>query len=145
MKLNSNDETHSSLAFDTTLPHIETRPLEVERESYPISQGRCIHLYITNLSAPFVFIEQESIFIGRKAEPQNDLDLEPYRGKSLGVSRHHAEIIYKDGYYLVRDLGSANGTWINNQQIEPDRLEMLHNGDLLRIGYFPITVRFSFH
>ena len=41
------------------------------------------------------------------------------------VSRHHLEIFAKpDGLY-VRDLGAANGTWLNGRQLggEPMRLE----------------------
>ena len=49
------------------------------------------------------------------------------------VSRQHLEIVAKpDGLY-ARDLGSANGTWLNGRQLrgEPARLE---DGAEIQIG-----------
>ena len=49
------------------------------------------------------------------------------------VSRQHLEIVARpDGLY-ARDLGSANGTWINGRQLsgEPVRLE---NGAEIQLG-----------
>jgi pSer/pThr/pTyr-binding forkhead associated (FHA) protein len=37
------------------------------------------------------------------------------------VSRRHAEIYERDGRLFVRDLGSLNGTFVNNQRIESDQ------------------------
>ncbi len=34
------------------------------------------------------------------------------------VSRRHAEITARDGRWAVRDLGSANGTWLDGQRID---------------------------
>jgi pSer/pThr/pTyr-binding forkhead associated (FHA) protein len=48
----------------------------------------------------------------------------------LGLSRRHAEIKpIGDGAYEVVDLGSQNGTWVNNQRVEGTRV--LHHGDLM--------------
>ena len=32
------------------------------------------------------------------------------------VSRHHCEILYKDGHYELRDLGSTNGTYVDGMR-----------------------------
>lgn len=48
------------------------------------------------------------------------------------VSRQHCEIFESAGTLLVRDLGSLNGTFVNNQRIEGDA--QLHPGQLLTIG-----------
>lgn len=48
------------------------------------------------------------------------------------VSRQHCEITEQDGQLMVRDLGSLNGTFINNARLtEPTPLP---SGDLLSIG-----------
>lgn len=36
------------------------------------------------------------------------------------ASRHHAEIVSRDGAWLIRDLGSKNGTTVNGVRIEGD-------------------------
>ena len=33
------------------------------------------------------------------------------------VSRRHAELRYEDGRWLLRDLGSSNGTWVNGRRV----------------------------
>lgn len=48
------------------------------------------------------------------------------------VSRHHAEISMQGGRWVVRDVNSANGTFVNGQQIQEPHI--LHHGDLVRIG-----------
>jgi two-component system cell cycle response regulator len=48
------------------------------------------------------------------------------------VSRQHARIDYLPcGGYQVTDLGSSNGTFINNKRV---RTEMIHDGSYLRVG-----------
>ncbi len=50
------------------------------------------------------------------------------------VSRHHAQISYINGLYLLRDLGSMNGTYVNDIRIDPNQPHMLRAEDLVRIG-----------
>ena len=37
------------------------------------------------------------------------------------VSRRHTELFEKDGYLYVKDLGSLNGTYVNNRRIETEQ------------------------
>jgi two-component system, cell cycle response regulator len=48
-----------------------------------------------------------------------------------GVSRRHAKIELKDGKYVVEDLSSANGTFVQGQKIER---HVLRDGDLIQLG-----------
>jgi signal transduction histidine kinase/pSer/pThr/pTyr-binding forkhead associated (FHA) protein len=49
------------------------------------------------------------------------------------VSRRHCEIVpTEDQGWVVKDLGSANGTWINGQRVE--RTAYLKLGDQIRVG-----------
>jgi adenylate cyclase len=47
------------------------------------------------------------------------------------VSRRHAKIFFKNYNYYIEDLGSANGTWINDQKIKKAKLSP---GDQISIG-----------
>jgi pSer/pThr/pTyr-binding forkhead associated (FHA) protein len=51
---------------------------------------------------------------------------------SLRISRRHCCLSRFRDEFEVRDLGSANGTWINNVRIKSGRLRP---GDELAIGY----------
>ena len=53
------------------------------------------------------------------------------------TSRHHCVIEPWEGGFRIRDLGSANGTKLNDQKISTD---VLDNGDVVRIG--AIELRF---
>ena len=54
------------------------------------------------------------------------------------VSRHHASIEYRNGGFLLRDLGSHNGTWLDGQRVTE---APLGHGDALRLG----DARFTFY
>jgi len=49
------------------------------------------------------------------------------------LSGNHAEFFSEDGIYYMRDLGSKNGSFINNVKIEYDAVP-LNNGDKIQIG-----------
>ena len=71
------------------------------------------------------------VSVGRKRE-ENDLALQ-----DEAVSSQHCEFLEDQGWFVVRDLGSANGTWVNEKRIGEARLR---NGDEVRIGSTRITV-----
>ena len=48
------------------------------------------------------------------------------------VSRHHAEITLRDDGYWLTDLGTRNGTTVNDNFIESE--QKLANGDVIRLG-----------
>ena len=52
------------------------------------------------------------------------------------ASPHHAEIrLIGDGqHYSITDLGSSNGTFVNEQRLDPTTVRLLHAGDRIRIG-----------
>ncbi|QDV38009.1 FHA domain-containing protein [Tautonia plasticadhaerens] len=57
--------------------------------------------------------------------------------RSSQVSRKHCQLFEKKGLLLVKDLGSANGTFVNGKRIEEQRV--LEAGDELLVG--PIKFR----
>lgn len=55
------------------------------------------------------------------------------------VSRRHARIVAQGGQVSVEDLGSTNGTYVNDQPISAPR--SLNPGDKIRIGLTVIELR----
>lgn len=54
------------------------------------------------------------------------------------VSRRHAEIEWTYLGYVVRDLGSSNGTFVNSAEIEE---ALLSDGDLIEVGLVQLRFR----
>ncbi|MGZ8851735.1 MAG: SpoIIE family protein phosphatase, partial [Thermoanaerobaculia bacterium] len=52
--------------------------------------------------------------------------------KDRYLSRRHAEIVAVDGEWTLKDLGSANGTFLNGTRVDADH--PLRSGDRIRIG-----------
>jgi transcriptional regulator with GAF, ATPase, and Fis domain len=78
-----------------------------------------------------VIIERECFRIGK--DPSNDLVL-----IDSTVSREHCEIIRDDRGYLLRDLGSTNGTLIDGAEI---REGYLNAGAVIAVGRVELKVR----
>ena len=57
------------------------------------------------------------------------------RPKSPAISRHHCAILTANGQASVKDLGSKNGTFVNEKRIEG--LTSIKSGDVLSFG--PLT------
>lgn len=52
-----------------------------------------------------------------------------------GVSRRHARLISRGNQFMIEDLGSSNGTFINDQiRLAPQKPHVLTSGDLVRLG-----------
>jgi len=49
----------------------------------------------------------------------------------ITVSRRHAELVLRDGCWILRDLGSSNGTWVNGRQVVEAEVR---SGDLVVLG-----------
>jgi pSer/pThr/pTyr-binding forkhead associated (FHA) protein len=63
-----------------------------------------------------------------------DIDLDPFNASSAGVSRIHAElIIQSDGIY-IKDLESANGTFVNGDRIPSKSPFLIQHADILQLG-----------
>ncbi len=80
--------------------------------------------------------QRSRLTIGRS--PDNDLRLD-----YPTVSRHHATItqVGHGDQYVIEDLGSSNGSLVNDELIEPGKPYPLHPGSTMKIG--PIKFIFA--
>lgn len=61
------------------------------------------------------------------------------RPVSQTISKRHCELHIRDGKAFAKDLGSTNGTFINEVQLKGER--ELHDGDVLKVGPLDFGVR----
>jgi hypothetical protein len=70
-------------------------------------------------------LEASEINLGR--DPSNDIVI-----NDAEVSRKHARLLFQEGSYVLEDLGSTNGTYINGQRLMGPY--QLRHGDLVLLG-----------
>jgi diguanylate cyclase (GGDEF)-like protein len=69
-------------------------------------------------------LDQPAVIIGRSSKADIQIDQE-------SVSRNHAKIINTGKTIMLRDLGSTNGTYVNDELIDE---YVLRDGDFIKIG-----------
>ena len=69
-----------------------------------------------------------------------DLNLTPDGGLEGGVSRRHCKIHRQGGVYLVEDVGSANGTFVNGCRLTAYLPHEIKEGDSLQLGGMKLVV-----
>lgn len=75
----------------------------------------------------------DEVSVGRV--PDNDIQLD-----DVTVSRQHAMLVRQGSAWLVRDLGSLNGTYVNNQRVDESPVR---HGDDVQIGRFRLVAFFG--
>ncbi len=70
-------------------------------------------------------LQKSEIYIGR--DPSNDFVI-----RDAEVSRKHARLIWQSGGYILEDLGSTNGTFINGQRLLGPHV--MRPGEVIQLG-----------
>ena len=103
--------------------------LDVDQVEVPHGAGVLVVTRGPNIGARYLLGDQV-VRAGR--HPESDIFLD-----DITVSRRHVEIVPKDGgSYVVRDVGSLNGTYVNRERIDEVQLAP---GDELQIGKFKLV------
>jgi len=102
--------------------------LTVTLEDLPEGTGMLVVKRGPNAGSKYL-LDAEVTRAGR--HPDSDIFLD-----DITVSRRHAEIVRRGNGYVVRDVGSLNGTYLNRERIEEAPLA---NGDELQIGKFRLV------
>ncbi|MEA2421053.1 MAG: hypothetical protein QOF55_152, partial [Thermoleophilaceae bacterium] len=77
-------------------------------------------------------VGDEEFLIGRQAPGEGKL------GNDIEISRRHARVTREGDGFLIEDLGSTNGTYVNGERIVGARV--LHPGDELEMGDTKLVV-----
>jgi len=89
-----------------------------------VSSARLEVIVGTGMAGSSYAIEENGLSIGR-SEDRDVVIPDP------AASRHHCSVLFSDGEYVLRDMGSANGIFVNAVRIRDCTLA---DGDLIRIG-----------
>src|ERR1700710_2345745 len=79
----------------------------------------------------------------RETFERNEINVGRVQGNDLmlpkgNVSKHHARLLYRDGRFIVTDLKSTNGTYVNGRKIA--QATIVREGDKIYIGDFVLRL-----
>ncbi len=99
-------------------------------QALPVGSALLVVQRGPNAGARFL-LDADRTTAGRR--PDSDIFLD-----DVTVSRRHAEFIRRDGRFLVRDVGSLNGTYVQRDRIDE---AVLRDGDEVQIGKYRLLFR----
>jgi pSer/pThr/pTyr-binding forkhead associated (FHA) protein len=108
--------------------HILTRADLATVEALRPGTALLVVLRGPNTGARFL-LDDDEVSSGR--HPDSDIFLD-----DVTVSRKHALFTRTDGRFVVRDVGSLNGTYVNRERIDE---AVLTTGDEVQIGKFRLV------
>jgi pSer/pThr/pTyr-binding forkhead associated (FHA) protein len=87
----------------------------------------------------------KQVVLGRKTEGEAKpiVDLTPLNGFALGVSRHHVIIRSNDKGYVIMDMNSSNGTWLDGKILTPAEIHDLPSGSTVQLGRLKLVVTYK--
>jgi pilus assembly protein CpaF len=82
----------------------------------------------------------------RESFDKNEINVGRVQGNDLmlpkgNVSKHHARLLFRDGRFIVTDLKSTNGTYVNGRKIA--QATIVREGDKIYIGDFVLRLETS--
>lgn len=125
------------------IPPLVEKPVEIEglSEAIETKQSRGTHARLIiergeSVDTEFQLSAEES-YIGRWDADNGifpDIDLDSH-DPDAKVSRRHARITYRGSIYMIEDLGSTNGTFVNRgRRLLPGSPQVLSEGDEIIVG-----------
>jgi hypothetical protein len=120
--------TLSMQGLETGEEHPAGDEAEVGVESLPAGTALLVVKRGPNAGSRFL-LDKELTTAGR--HPESDIFLD-----DVTVSRRHAEFSRTGESFIVRDVGSLNGTYLNRERIDSSQLS---NGDEVQIGKFRLV------
>lgn len=108
--------------------HVLTRADQATVDALRPGTALLVVLRGPNTGARFL-LDDDLVTSGR--HPESDIFLD-----DVTVSRRHARFSREGGVFVVRDVGSLNGTYVNRERIDESRLA---TGDEVQIGKFRLV------
>jgi hypothetical protein len=131
-----------------TAPLVDTSEMKAVQAagSHVFEDNMVLRIEIEGGTTPILVYPKQEIIFGRRDPTSGgmpDVDLTPYAGYRMGVSRRHAAIRLQDKRLDVSDLGSSNGTFLNGTRLSAHRPYQLRDGDEVRLGQMVMRVFFQ--
>ena len=122
------EDTTITFLPDGTLEGHKDDDVAVTVDELPEGLGMLVVKRGPNAGSKFV-LDADVTRVGRHPDSEIFLD-------DITVSRRHAEFVRQGSAYVVRDVGSLNGTYLNRERLDEASLS---NGDEVQVGKFRLV------
>jgi len=110
-----------------------------------LQQGMVLRLEIEG-AQPILLRPKRELIFGRRDPATGampDVDLTPFAGYRMGVSRKHAALRQAESRLDLWDLGSSNGTYLNGVKLSAHHPNRIKDGDEIRLGQMVVRIFFQ--
>jgi hypothetical protein len=136
---------HCGASLDLTSARSNTAEKDVQgsREYSIPSDG--VAFYFSGITTPIAVTADEEFILGRKTEGDAEplVDLTNPDGFAMGVSRRHAMVRAVGNGYVIIDLNSSNGTWVDGKILVPTQQYDLPSGGLIQLGRLKLVAIYN--
>jgi hypothetical protein len=126
--IDSGEHHTTTMSYAVPPPSADDDTGTIEVEDGPREVGMLVVKRGPNTGSRFA-LDKDIVTAGR--HPDSDVFLD-----DITVSRRHVEVARTGDSYVVRDVGSLNGTYVNRERVEE---AALHDGDEVQIGAFKLV------
>ena len=106
----------------------------------PVQQVQQPVLTVTAINSPVqlvLTVNQPEYLIGKNPNMVNGAVTH-----NPAISRVHCKITFAQGRYYLTDMGSANGTYVNQQRLEKQQTVEINSGDYLKLANSDFIISF---
>lgn len=129
----------------SSLDILFTRSVKVDKENQYAAPESGLAFYFAGTAKQVAVTTDGEFILGRKTEGDTDslVDLTYPDGFAMGVSRRHAKVRSTANGYVITDLNSSNGTWLDGKILPPSQPIDLPSGVTLQLGRLKLVAIYN--
>ena len=127
------------------MPNLDGSEHIIKWGTATLGADACIKLHVFGMSKPILVQLNHTIILGRaiqETDSEINIDLSPYQAVEYGVSRQHATLELVRKTVMLTDLGSTNGTFLNEQRVLTQQRRVVRDNDEIRLGKLIMHIYF---
>lgn len=126
MSSDNNKKNPEGTGTITRVINPNTDTLRIDIEAAKASDAILIIIRGTPQGKKFVLNGASAFILGRDKTAEIQLN-------DPNISRHHARVVFEDDAFFLEDMGSRNGTFINDEKVTSKKIP-LSKEDMIRVG-----------
>lgn len=129
----------------SSLDLIFTKSMVMDKASQYTVPEDGMAFYFAGSTTQIAVSTDEEFVLGRKTEGDTEamVDLTYPDGFAQGVSRRHAKIRSSSTGYMITDLNSSNGTWLDGKILPPSQPVELPSGVTVQLGRLKLVAIYN--